>query len=98
MITVNTLRKLKFNPTLVGRYLEFVAPALQQVVGENGQYRLVTETEPLVLDNAQYADELDDDEDDGEADDASLEDDEIDSDEAPKPSKPLPKKKAGTRG
>ncbi|WP_289347348.1 hypothetical protein [Pantoea stewartii] len=36
-----TLRKLKFNPTVIA-YLEFVTCAAAGV-GENGRYRLVTE-------------------------------------------------------
>ena len=86
LITNSTLRKLKFNPTLVARYLEFAASALQQAVGENGQYQLMTEAAPLVLDNDTYADELEDDADseaEVEADDDSLDEDEIETDDEP---------------
>lgn len=80
-ITSTILRKMKFNPTMVGRYLEFAAPALGQAIGENGHYQLANETKPLVLDNAAEDGEPEDGEDDNEADDDTLDDDEIDTDE-----------------
>lgn len=87
-VTSTTLRKLKFNPTLVARYLEFVAPALGQIIGENGQYQRADETPTLILDNGTLPDDLqeDDSDDDAEDDDNAeaddgLEDDEIETEE-----------------
>lgn len=82
-VTSTTLRKLKFNPSLVSRYLEFVAPALGQIVGENGQYQLAEEVHPLILDSDEMVDDLADDDEEGEEDDDALEEDEIDTDEMP---------------
>lgn len=78
LINSNMLRKMKFNPKLVARYLELAASALGQVVGENGQYQLQDTSPPMILNVETHADELDDEEDE---DDESLDDDEIDTDE-----------------
>lgn len=80
-ISNTALRKLGFNTGLVARYLEHAAGALGQSVSETGRYELVSETPQLVLDNQDYADELDDEEED--ADDDSLDDDEIETDDEP---------------
>ncbi len=93
LITNSTLRKLKFNPTLVARYLEFAATALEQAVGENGQYQLVRDTPPLVLDNETYAEEVEEmeaEDEDSEANDETLDDDEIESDDEAEPEPETP--------
>jgi len=81
-ISNTALRKLGFNTGLVARYLEHAAEALGQSVGETGRYELVNESPSLVLDNQEYASELEDD-DEGDADDDSLDDDEIEVDDEP---------------
>lgn len=65
-------------------FLEFVAPALGQVVGENGHYQLAEETPALILDNDTLADDFSDEDDEGEDEsdsDDQLEDDDIELEE-----------------
>ncbi|ENG2646468.1 protelomerase [Salmonella enterica subsp. enterica serovar Banana] len=76
-ITNSTLRKYGFNSPLIRRYLEFAADALEQFVGENGQYQLKDEKLPIVILNDDPDSELHDTEEDGEESDGDLEKDEL---------------------
>lgn len=85
-IVINTkvLRDAGFNPTLVRRYLDFVADALGQSVGENGWLRAKDERPPIVLnlgDEADEAEDVQEDADDNEEDEdeAAEEADPVDS-------------------
>ncbi|ECA8972957.1 protelomerase [Salmonella enterica subsp. enterica serovar Omuna] len=78
-ITNSTLRKYGFNSPLIRRYLAFAADALEQFVGENGQYQLHDEKPQIVIRSADDVDTDDEVEDDStEPDDEALESDEID--------------------
>lgn len=82
-ITNSTLRAFKFSPTMISRYLEFAADALEQFVGENGQWQLKVETPAIILpddDAVEPIDGPDDGPDDDSLDD-DLDDDEIELDE-----------------
>jgi len=86
-ITSTVLRKIKFKPSMVACYLEFVAPALGQKIGENGHYQLASEAKALVLDNAAFTEDLEEEDTaeggDSEVEDESLDDDEIDVEKEP---------------
>lgn len=64
-IVINTkvLRDAGFNPTLVRRYLDFVADALGQTVGENGWLQVQTDDRPSIVLNLADASEDDENED-----------------------------------
>lgn len=84
VITNYNLRPFGFNTTMIKRYLEFAADALGQSAGENGRLQLNIEPPAVVLNNDQYADELDEGEgasglDDDATDD--IEEDEIEVEE-----------------
>ncbi|ECY2423276.1 protelomerase [Salmonella enterica] len=78
-ITNSTLRAFKFSPTMISRYLEFAADALEQFVGENGQWQLKVETPAIILPDDDAVESIDGPDDDSQDDD--LDDDEIDLDE-----------------
>ena len=73
VITNFNLRKFGFNTSMIKRYLEVAADALGQSAGENGRLQLDMRTPPIVLNQAQYANDEEDDD-----DDTDPEDDEID--------------------
>ncbi|HCT9390577.1 TPA: protelomerase [Enterobacter hormaechei] len=78
-ITNSTLRAFKFSPTMISRYLEFAADALDQFVGENGQWQLKVETPAIILPDDDAVEPIDEPDDDSQDDD--LDDDEIELDE-----------------
>lgn len=78
-ITNSTLRAFKFSPTMISRYLEFAADALEQFVGENGQWQLKVETPAIILPDDDAVEPIDGPDDDSQDDD--LDDDEIELDE-----------------
>jgi hypothetical protein len=78
-ITNSTLRAFKFSPTMISRYLEFAADALEQFVGENGQWQLKVETPAIILPDDDAVEPIDEPDDDSQDDD--LDDDEIELDE-----------------
>lgn len=83
-IVINTkvLRDAGFNPTLVRRYLDFVADALGQSVGENGWLQAKDERPPIVLnlgDEADEAEDVQEDANDNEEDETAEEADPVDS-------------------
>lgn len=83
-IVINTkvLRDAGFNPTLVRRYLDFVADALGQSVGENGWLQAKDERPPIVLnlgDEADEAEDVQEDTNDNEEDETAEEADPVDS-------------------
>lgn len=78
-ITNSTLRAFKFSPTMISRYLEFAADALEQFVGENGQWQLKVETPAIILPDDDAVESIDGPDDDSQDDD--LDDDEIELDE-----------------
>ncbi|EOY5692502.1 protelomerase family protein [Salmonella enterica subsp. enterica] len=83
-ITNSTLRQFGFNSPLIRRYLEFAADALEQFVGENGQYQLKEEKPAIVvLADTDDADDTDDEqqEDSDDTDSDDIEDDEIEVDD-----------------
>lgn len=84
VITNYNLRPFGFNTTMIKRYLEFAADALGQSAGENGRLQLNVEPPAVVLNNDQYADELDEAEDATDLDDDAtddIEEDEIEVEE-----------------
>lgn len=74
VITNYNLRPFGFNTAMIKRYLEFAAEALGQSAGENGRLQLNIEPPAVVLNNDQYADELD------EGEDATIQDDDATDD------------------
>ncbi|CAH6661982.1 protelomerase family protein [Pseudocitrobacter vendiensis] len=78
-ITNSTLRAFKFSPTMISRYLEFAADALEQFVGENGQWQLKVETPAIILPDDDAVEPIEEPDDDSQDDD--LDDDEIELDE-----------------
>ncbi|EMA3598419.1 protelomerase [Salmonella enterica] len=78
-ITNSTLRAFKFSPTMISRYLEFAADALEQFVGENGQWQLKVETPAIILPDDDAVEPIDGPDDDSQDDD--FDDDEIELDE-----------------
>ncbi|EEH8549887.1 protelomerase [Salmonella enterica] len=78
-ITNSTLRAYKFSPMMISRYLEFAADALEQFVGENGQWQLKVETPAIILPDDDAVEPIDEPDDDSQDDD--LDDDEIELDE-----------------
>ncbi|SVM11342.1 Uncharacterised protein [Klebsiella pneumoniae] len=82
-ITNSTLRPFNFSTRLIPRYLEFAADALNQFVGENGQWQLKDEAPAIVLPDEEILEPMDDaDLDDENQDDETLDDDEIEVDES----------------
>lgn len=77
-ITNSTLRAFKFSPTMISRYLEFAADALEQFVGKNGQWQLKVETPAIILPDDDAVEPIDGPDDDSQDDD--LDDDEIELD------------------
>lgn len=82
-ITNSTLRPFNFSTRLIPRYLEFAADALNQFVGENGQWQLKDEAPAIVLPDEEILEPMDNaDLDDENQDDETLDDDEIEVDES----------------